>query len=46
MMRVGVIGLGYVGLPLLVELGKSGFVAVGIDIDTAKVDSVNKGLHR
>lgn len=37
------IGLGYVGLPLLVELGKSGFTAVGIDIDSRKVDSINRG---
>lgn len=43
-MKVGVIGLGYVGLPLLVELGKSGFTAVGIDIDASKVDSINKGV--
>lgn len=43
-MNVGVIGLGYVGLPLLVELGKAGFKAVGIDIDTSKVDSINRGI--
>lgn len=42
-MKVGVIGLGYVGLPLLAELGRSGFDAVGIDIDTTKVDSINQG---
>lgn len=43
-MNVGVIGLGYVGLPLLVELAKSGFHAVGIDIDRAKVDAINQGI--
>lgn len=43
-MKVGVIGLGYVGLPLLVELGKSGFHAVGIDIDKTKVDCINRGV--
>lgn len=43
MTRVGVIGLGYVGLPLAVELGKSGFDAVGIDVDASKVSSVCKG---
>lgn len=43
-MKVGVIGLGYVGLPLLVELGNSGFDAVGIDIDGSKVDSINQGI--
>lgn len=42
-MKVGVIGLGYVGLPLLVELARSGFTAVGIDVDSRKVDSVNRG---
>jgi len=43
-MRVGVIGLGYVGLPLLVELGRSGFNAVGIDVDSRKVESINCGV--
>ena len=41
--RVGVIGLGYVGLPLLVELGHAGFHAVGIDLDQRKVDAINGG---
>ena len=35
--RTGVIGLGYVGLPLAVELGKAGYTAVGIDLDERKV---------
>src|SRR5690606_13802353 len=42
-MKVGVIGLVYVGLPLLVELGNSGFTAVGVDIDVRKVTSINNG---
>lgn len=42
-MKVGVIGLGYVGLPLLVELGKSGFDSIGIDIDAVKVSAINSG---
>lgn len=42
-MKVGVIGLGYVGLPLLVELARSGFTALGIDVDSRKVESVNRG---
>ncbi len=42
-MKVGVIGLGYVGLPLLVELAKAGFDATGIDVDREKVDSINAG---
>ena len=41
--RVGVVGLGYVGLPLLVELAKAGFHATGIDVDSRKVDAVNAG---
>src|SRR5688500_10621056 len=41
--RAGVVGLGYVGLPLAVELGKAGYTAVGIDLDDRKVDAVNAG---
>src|SRR5512145_571872 len=41
--RVGVVGLGYVGLPLAVELAKAGFHATGIDLDERKVDAVNAG---
>jgi UDP-N-acetyl-D-glucosamine dehydrogenase len=39
--RVGVVGLGYVGLPLAVELAHAGFCVTGIDIDSAKVAAVN-----
>ncbi len=38
---IGVIGLGYVGLPLAVEFANAGFRVVGIDIDQRKVDAVN-----
>jgi UDP-N-acetyl-D-glucosamine dehydrogenase len=41
--RVGVVGLGYVGLPLAVELARAGFHTVGIDVDAAKVATVNQG---
>ena len=41
--RVGVIGLGYVGLPLAVEFARAGFVTTGIDLDARKVDTVNQG---
>jgi UDP-N-acetyl-D-glucosamine dehydrogenase len=41
--RVGVVGLGYVGLPLAVEFARAGFVAIGIDLDARKVDAVNRG---
>ncbi|HTX19874.1 MAG TPA: nucleotide sugar dehydrogenase [Bacteroidota bacterium] len=40
---VGVIGLGYVGLPLLYCFVEKGFHAVGFDIDKSKVDSLMKG---
>jgi UDP-N-acetyl-D-glucosamine dehydrogenase len=41
--RVGVVGLGYVGLPLAVELARSGFDTTGIDLDARKVDAINHG---
>jgi len=40
---VGVVGLGYVGLPLLVEFARAGFDATGIDVDPRKVDAINAG---
>lgn len=39
----GVVGLGYVGLPLAVEKAKAGFRTIGFDIQKQKVDSVNAG---
>ena len=41
--RVGVVGLGYVGLPLAVEFAGAGFCVTGIDIDLSKVEAVNRG---
>ncbi|MFL6278616.1 MAG: nucleotide sugar dehydrogenase [Vicinamibacterales bacterium] len=41
--RTGVVGLGYVGLPLLVELAKAGFHATGIDLDVRKIDAIQQG---
>jgi UDP-N-acetyl-D-glucosamine dehydrogenase len=41
--RFGVIGLGYVGLPLGLTLSDAGFNATGIDIDTNRVDSILAG---
>lgn len=41
----GVVGLGYVGLPLAVEKAKAGFKTIGFDVQTAKVDMVNKGKN-
>lgn len=40
---VGVVGLGYVGLPLAVEKAKAGFKTIGFDIQKSKVDMVNEG---
>lgn len=40
---VGVVGLGYVGLPLAVEKAKAGFKTIGFDVQKEKVDLVNKG---
>ena len=40
---VGVVGLGYVGLPLAVEKAKAGFKTIGFDIQREKVDLVNAG---
>ncbi|HOI82356.1 MAG TPA: nucleotide sugar dehydrogenase [Synergistales bacterium] len=41
--RIGVIGLGYVGLPLAVEKAKAGFTVLGFDIQPDKVGQVNRG---
>lgn len=41
--KVGVVGLGYVGLPLAVEKAKAGFRTIGFDIQSKKVDMVNAG---
>src|ERR1700690_4059793 len=48
-LRVGVIGLGYVGLPLVLLFSQEGFRVTGFDIDAAKVERLNAGesyIHR
>src|SRR5215470_17420815 len=40
---VGVIGLGYVGLPLAVEFARSSLTAIGFDLDEKRVESINQG---
>src|SRR5262245_3822554 len=40
--RVGIVGLGYVGLPLAVEFAKAGFSVTGIDVSEEKVGRVNR----
>ncbi|HLZ59792.1 MAG TPA: nucleotide sugar dehydrogenase [Ktedonosporobacter sp.] len=42
-LRVGVIGLGYVGLPLATTFAEAGFDVTGIDVDQRKVDLANQG---
>ncbi len=40
---VGVIGLGYVGLPLIVEFSLKGFPTIGFEVDKKKTASINDG---
>lgn len=42
-MNIGIVGLGYVGLPLSLQFGRSGASVVGLDIDSFKVDAINGG---
>lgn len=44
-MVVGVVGLGYVGLPLAVEKAKAGFKTIGFDVQKEKVNLVNEGQN-
>jgi UDP-N-acetyl-D-glucosamine dehydrogenase len=41
--RIGVVGLGYVGLPLLTEFGRRGFAATGFETDAVKAAQINAG---
>ena len=40
---IAVIGLGYVGLPLVIRFSEEGFRVIGFDIDEEKVEKLNKG---
>ncbi len=42
---IGIVGLGYVGLPLAVEKAKAGFKCIGFDVQQEKVDMVNAGKN-
>lgn len=42
---IGVVGLGYVGLPLAVEKAKAGFNVIGFDVQEEKVNNVNNGVN-
>jgi len=41
--KIGIVGLGYVGLPLAVEFASKGFYVLGIDTDRAKIEKLNRG---
>ena len=43
--KIGIVGLGYVGLPLAVEFALKGFSTVGIDLDKRKTDSLASGKN-
>ena len=42
-MKVAIIGLGYVGLPLAMQFARANVTVVGLDVDAAKVDLINRG---
>jgi len=42
-MKIGIIGLGYVGLPLVIQFAKSDTQVLGIDVDDKKVEALNRG---
>ncbi|KOP71981.1 nucleotide sugar dehydrogenase [Cytobacillus solani] len=42
---IGVVGLGYVGLPLAVEKAKAGYKVIGFDVQAARVEQVNMGIN-
>jgi UDP-N-acetyl-D-glucosamine dehydrogenase len=42
-MKIAIIGLGYVGLPLCLQFARNDVQVIGLDIDSAKVDSINRG---
>jgi UDP-N-acetyl-D-glucosamine dehydrogenase len=42
-MKIGIVGLGYVGLPLAVSFAEAGHDVVGLDLDTRKIDAIANG---
>ncbi len=42
--RIGIIGLGYVGLPIAIEIAAKGFKVIGIDINDERVRQINRGV--
>ena len=43
--KIGVVGLGYVGLPIALEFCKKGFEVIGVDVSQRMVDNLNKGIN-
>ena len=41
--KIGIIGMGYVGIPLGLEFANKGFAVLGFDKDNNKIDSINAG---
>ena len=41
--KIGIIGLGYVGLPLAIRFAEKGFKTIGFDVDKNKINMLNKG---
>lgn len=44
-LKLGVVGLGYVGLPLAVEKAKAGYDVIGFDVQADKVEKINSGIN-
>src|SRR5262249_380683 len=42
--QIAVVGLGYVGLPLVTEFARAGFKGVGCEVDQNKADQINRGI--
>src|SRR5687767_247695 len=42
-MKIGIVGLGYVGLPLALQFARNGVTVLGLDIDPEKVNALNSG---
>ena len=42
-MSIGIVGLGYVGLPLAMEFAEAGCDVIGVDVDAAKVAALREG---
>ena len=40
--KIGIVGLGYVGLPLAIEFSQAGFEVLGLDVDSDKIESLKR----